>query len=108
MGSKFTCDLRWVGLRPSQLGALRLPPKVMQKLSDRDRSRLTSLLALLQSTQSAEVGFARAYRDELLLTQVSGLKCELEALVSSKSDGLSLISTLSDFLERQIIQRKFI
>ena len=80
----------------------------MQKLSDRDRSRLTSLLALLQSTQSAEVGFARAYRDELLLTQVSGLKCELEALVSSKSDGLSLISTLSDFLERQIIQRKFI
>ena len=104
MGSKFICDLKWVGLRPSQLDQLSLPSEVMQPLTDRDRSRIDSLMTLLQTSEEP---FAKAYCDELQLIKTKQKKCELEALVSRAYD-LSLISTLSDYLERQITQRKYI
>lgn len=108
MGSRFTCDLRWVGLRPSQLNTLHLQPQALQKLTDRDRSRMTSLMNLLRSNDGMnDACFVKIYCDELKLMMAAGIKCELEALVSRSYD-LSTISTLSDFLERQITQRKFI
>jgi hypothetical protein len=33
MGSKYACDLRWIGLRPSQLPGLNLPNEVVGNLA---------------------------------------------------------------------------
>ena len=37
-------DLQWMGLRPSQVAALDLPPNVFQQLTERDQKQLESLL----------------------------------------------------------------
>ena len=36
-------DMRWIGLRPSQIKSLQLPPNVLQQLTELDHKRLTSL-----------------------------------------------------------------
>ena len=53
MGSKYSCDLRWLGLRPSQLAGLSLLPDVMQSLSERDYAKLGAIEALLSSSDAA-------------------------------------------------------
>lgn len=107
MGCKYRCDLKWVGLRPSQIEGLNLPSEVMQALTPKDYAKIDSLEALFQSNESSRTGVFKSYCDELNEMRSSGFKCELEALISRSYD-FSLISTLSDFIERAITQRKYI
>jgi meiotic recombination protein SPO11 len=108
MGSKYCCDLRWLGLRPSQVPALNLPAGAIQELSVRDLSRLDSLEKLLESTEASSEGdVLSGYCREMELMRSTGKKYELEALICGSHD-LSVISKLSEFLEIKIAQQCFI
>jgi DNA topoisomerase VI subunit A len=115
MGSKFTCDLKWLGLRPSQLAGLNIPEDAMQEMTPRDIARLDSLKALFlsaapdnlysssSSSSSSSASSSRAFQqyiDEIETMRETQQNCELEALISSSFD-LSLISALSQFLVKK-------
>ena len=76
--SKGAFQIQWLGLRPSQLKELELPPSVFQQMTDLDKKRLESLRHdghLFHQQGNSDL--RRQELDELLL---HGRKVELEAL----------------------------
>lgn len=77
-GAKKTVHLQWLGLRPSQLDELSLPPNVFQQQTEFDESRLASLLN--ENHAWNQQGNSEMRVEELEEMQSSGRKVELEAL----------------------------
>jgi meiotic recombination protein SPO11 len=75
---KKAVHLKWLGLRPSQLDGLALPPNVFQKLTDLDEKRIKSLLNETHSFHKQGNSVMRI--EELEEMENSGRKVELEAL----------------------------
>jgi meiotic recombination protein SPO11 len=72
-------ELQWIGLRPSQISALDLPPTVFQQLTSLDKKRLESLSH--ESHPFHQQGWNPQQRlAELHLFEENGYKVELEAL----------------------------
>lgn len=89
MGNKFAVDIKWLGLRPSQLQSLHLPTTVRQPLTSRDHRQLRLLMDQLR-VEGDDSAF-QEYRNELLLQLDLGYKCELEALSAHSFDFLTRI-----------------
>ena len=71
---RYTVDVKWIGLRSSQVDRLELPASCRQPLTDRDRRRAEGLLA--HPWVATKPAWQRELRRQLDL----GSKCELEAL----------------------------
>ena len=71
---EFTVDLRWIGLRPSQVYETELPEDAFQAFRSTDNSKVRSML------QSDFMTRHPAWREEVETMSEMGLKCELEAL----------------------------
>lgn len=71
-------DIKWLGLRPSQLCALNLPPTVFQQLTVADHKRLDSLMN--ESSLFCQQGNSSLRMQELREMKENGYKVELEAL----------------------------
>lgn len=106
MGSRFSCDLKWLGLRPSQLARLSLPEEAMQDLSARDSARLDSMEKLLVASNDG--GDWDPYLEEIAAMREGAVKCELEALISGAFDFASTMSPLSRFVEEGIVRGQYI
>jgi len=70
--------LKWLGLRPSQLNELALPPNVFQQQTDLDEKRLKSFLN--ENHSFHQQGHSAMRIQELEEMESSGRKVELEAL----------------------------
>ncbi len=75
---KSTFKMKWLGIRPSQLSELNLPPSVFQQLTDLDKKRLESLRNETHPFQQQGNSIIRA--QELGDLESGGRKVELEAL----------------------------
>jgi hypothetical protein len=75
--SRPALELQWIGLRPSQIRQLNLPPSVFQQLTKADKKRLESLLD--ENHPFAQQGWNPQQRREELLA-MKRYKVELEAL----------------------------
>jgi DNA topoisomerase VI subunit A len=71
---RYTVDVKWIGLRSSQVDRLELPASCRQPLTARDRRRAEGLLA--HPWVATKPAWQRELRRQLDL----GSKCELEAL----------------------------
>jgi len=76
--TKSPLHLKWLGLRPSQLEKLSLPPSVFQQLTDMDKKRLDSLMS--ESHEFHQQGNSDLRLKELEDMANGGRKVELEAL----------------------------
>ena len=83
-------EMRWIGLRPSQVESMNLPSEVFQKLTSNDIKRLDSLLAPKPSRFKpfVEAGRNKAQRVSEL-EAMRKYKVELEALHWKGTDYLS-------------------
>ena len=89
-GARFAVPIQWMGLRPSQVEALRkeatqasngevsLPPQVFQELTSLDRKRLED--SLMGSLGYEWTSYSERRLEELELMSKNGYKMELEAL----------------------------
>ncbi len=83
----YASDVRWLGLRPSQIPpiASRLPDGVYQTLTDTDRGRCEQIANLSFIKENKE------WADELNLWLESGTKMEIEALGAINVDYISRV-----------------
>ncbi|KAF0692654.1 Aste57867_16293 [Aphanomyces stellatus] len=70
----YTVDIRWIGLRPSHVPQLDLPPVVKKKFSKHDKHRIQSLL------QHPYIQMQPQYQEEIACWVHDPFKIELEAL----------------------------
>jgi meiotic recombination protein SPO11 len=77
-GRTNTFHVKWLGLRPSQLEELALPPSVFQQLTDLDKKRLESLMN--ETHIFHQLGNSELRIQELEDLESGGRKVELEAL----------------------------
>lgn len=77
-GRTSTFHVKWLGLRPSQLEKLALPPSVFQQLTDLDKKRLDSLMN--ETHIFHQQGNSELRIQELEDLESGGRKVELEAL----------------------------
>ena len=94
-------DLKWLGLRPSQIDTLRDEgsfdeASAFQPLSAADKKKLRSLLG------NSDIHRLPAYQDELHAMRDGDVKCELEALYTLGP------TYLGDFLEAALTNEDFI
>lgn len=92
----YKTDVKWLGLRPSQLDALDLPDEASARLSAMDEKRAESLAAM------AEVRTDAALAEEVAYWVDGGPKVELEGLHTM---GLHFFA---DYLSKAILRRDFI
>jgi meiotic recombination protein SPO11 len=77
-GKASTFHIKWLGLRPSQLEDLALPPSVFQQLTDLDKKCLESLMN--ETHIFHQLGNSELRIQELEDLESGGRKVELEAL----------------------------
>lgn len=75
---KSTLHLKWLGLRPSQLDQLALPPSVFQQQTDLDKKRIESFMS--ETHEFHQQGNSELRFEELQNLAENGRKVELEAL----------------------------
>uniref|UniRef100_A0A7S4ASE7 DNA topoisomerase (ATP-hydrolyzing) n=1 Tax=Pseudo-nitzschia australis TaxID=44445 RepID=A0A7S4ASE7_9STRA len=83
-------ELHWIGLCPSQVETMDLPPQVFQKLTGNDKKRLQSLLVSKTPTSKSFAERGGRYKAERIreLKAMYNYKVELEALHWKGSDYL--------------------
>ena len=94
---RFTVDIKWVGLRSSQVERARLPASCLQPLTARDRARGDGLLA------HPWVKTKPAWKQELQSQLDRGVKCEIEALMAEGD-----LDAVGKFLEAAITKRDYL
>lgn len=95
----YAVNLKWLGLRPSQVKKVcNLPYSVSQALSRFDREKVDSLL-----NQHPFIMVNKEYQEELKLMSEMGQKYELEALTAN---GINYLST--EFLLNCLLTRDYI
>ena len=95
---RYTVDVKWIGLRSSQVDREKLPASCMQPLTDRDRKRAAGILAHPWIATKPE------WRKELQRQLDLGSKCEIEALFS----GPKGMDAVAEFLETAIIRGDYL
>ncbi|KAJ1452878.1 Spo11/DNA topoisomerase VI subunit A [Pelagophyceae sp. CCMP2097] len=87
---QYAVDVRWLGLRSSQVEAAQLPDSCMQPLNVHDERRARGLLA--------DTDIPETWRGEVERQLEVGAKCELEALCTTGGG----FSNVADFVESAI------
>jgi meiotic recombination protein SPO11 len=104
-GSKYTVDLKYLGLRSSQIDTMQLASTTRQAMKDIDVSKCNGLLRsdfMQQDGSSANSSGVGLYIKEVKLMLSRNFKCELEAIMSK---GMSYFS--SEFLPLAITTKDY-